>query len=192
MSSAGRSADVRRESDFYKTPEWVIESFLREVQKDVPGFLDGHNICDPCAGGDDTSRMPYPAVLALYGHEHIMTIDIREDSGAGFKGDFLEQSAKMARDYDLVISNPPYSLAVEFVKKALEIAAPGGYVAFLLRINFLGAQCRHDFWQETMPSYIYVHSKRPSFTNGGNDSTEYAHFVWVKGHNPKHTQLRVI
>jgi len=44
-----------------------------------------------------------------------------------------------------------------------------------------------------MPSYVFVHSKRISFTdNGKTDSIEYAHYVWKKGECPKFSKLMVI
>src|SRR5688572_21989393 len=130
MSATGRS-DERRESDFYKTPEWVIEEFLREVRKDIPDFIPEYGlILDPCAGGDANTRMPYPAVLQEKCDIIPETFDIRDDSPARGHFDFLK--CPPLNPCGLVISNPPYSLAVEFVKKALEITTPGGYVAFLL------------------------------------------------------------
>lgn len=76
---------------------------------------------------------------------------------------------------------PPYSIALEFIEAALSMRKSQGVVAFLLRINFLGSQERAD-WHRAHPCKLYVLPRRPSFTGGGTDATEYAWFVWGEGH----------
>ena len=78
---------------------------------------------------------------------------------------------------DLIVTNPPFSLALEFLEKSLREAE---VVVYLLRLNFLGSQKRKPFWEKNPPSHIFVLSKRPSFTGKGTDATEYAWFVWDK------------
>lgn len=73
----------------------------------------------------------------------------------------------LAPPYDCIITNPPYSLAEEFLRKSLEIAP---VVCFLLRLNFLGSQKRAAFLSKNPPD-VYVLSERPSFVNGKTDST---------------------
>jgi hypothetical protein len=75
---------------------------------------------------------------------------------------------------DVIIMNPPYKLAMEFVEHAIESA---GVTVCLLRLAFLASQKRAAFWREH-PADVYVLPKRPSFTGGGTDSTDYAWFVW--------------
>jgi hypothetical protein len=82
------------------------------------------------------------------------------------------------RKYDWIITNPPFSLALQFLSKSL---AEAESVAYLLRLNFLGSQKRRPFWQAFPPDALLVLSERPCFTeNGKTDSIEYAWFIWSK------------
>jgi hypothetical protein len=88
--------------------------------------------------------------------------------------DFL--SANIDTHYACVITNPPYSLAFDFVEKALSMADT---VVMLLRLNWLGSVERHTLHTRYNPD-LYILTPRPSFTGNRNDSTEYAWFVWSK------------
>ena len=52
------------------------------------------------------------------------------------------------KKYDLIIGNPPFSLALEFIQRAFQVVKPGGKVIFLLRTAFLESDRRFSFWQE--------------------------------------------
>lgn len=190
MSSAGRSNHRdNHKNDYYVTPEWIIKEFLKYFEKDVDIFEDPDLvILDPCAGGDEFHDMMYPKVLHdTYGYNlstNILTMDIREDSKAGFIKDYLA-STDCADVADIIISNPPFNLSEKFVEKALQDVREGGYVVMLLRSSWLGTKKRNPFILEHLPEFCYYHSRRACFTeNGKNDSTEYAHFVWRRGYNP--------
>ena len=77
--------------------------------------------------------------------------------------------------WDLVVGNPPYRHAQQHIEKALTLAPR---VAFLLRLAFLESQRRAAFWRRWPAARIWVLSERPSFTQGGTDSTAYAFFLW--------------
>lgn len=62
--------------------------------------------------------------------------------------------------YDLIITNPPFSLALEFLQKSLQEADT---VVYLLRLNFLGSQERRAFWQANRPTHVLALSQRPCF-----------------------------
>lgn len=209
MSSTNRGA-VRSPNDYYVTPVAEICKFLTAFYINTDFKFVGASVLDPCAGGDAMHPMSYPEAICIMcaGVKVIHTIDIREDSRARDKQDYLN-SATPVPPTDVIISNPPFSLAQQFVTKALQEVKPGGYVIFLARLNFFGADCRRDWWREHMPTYAYVHSKRMSFKTplsealakklgkkpgkpGQTDSIEYAHLVWIQGQNPRWTQLRVI
>ena len=139
--------------------------------------------------------MSYPKALkeyyAIKDEDIIRTIDIREDSLAENKSDYLH--TKLNYKPFVIISNPPFNQAMEFIKKALDDVADDGYVMMLLRLNFLETKARKDFFDNYMPSWIFVHHKRMSFTDaGGTDSVAYCHMVWKKGSYPKFAKIRVI
>lgn len=195
MSSTNRSKarDVHA-NDFYVTPITDIVQFLQEMNRQIEVDMSGC-ILDPAAGGSRTDKtMSYPAAIAqTYSVpiEHIHTIDIREDSLADTKCDYL--TTKLNYKPDVIITNPPFRYALEFVQKALEDVKDGGYVIMLLRLNFLETKARKAFFDDYMPEYIFVHHKRMSFTaDGKTDSVAYAHYVWRKGFYPKFAKIKVI
>jgi len=196
MSSTNRGYD-RHASDYYRTPISAIEEFLgkwdeladKGLVKDI--FTQEAICLDPSAGGDkDFPLIPYPSALkSRYQIVQIDTMDIREDSSADKKADYLTTNCK---GYDVIITNPPFYLAQEFIEKALEDVKDDGYVVMLLRLNFFGSKKRFDLWQRHMPIYTFVHHKRLSFTGGKTDSVEYMHAVWKKDVKPLSTNLVVI
>lgn len=187
MSSTNRGYD-RHASDYYVTPTNEIKKFWKEFKKhnDIANIKD---VLDPSAGGDSKHLMSYPEVLKNETF-NLITLDLREDSLAMIKGDYLE--TEFDNKFDMIITNPPFAFALEFLKKALNDVKYGGYVVMLLRLNFLGSRTRNEWLRNNMPYEIYVHGKRISFTDDGKtDSIEYAHFVWKKD-NTETTKLYLL
>jgi hypothetical protein len=146
-------------------------------------------ILDPCAGGDENTLMSYPEAIKPYNGK-IDTIDIREDSRAAIIADYILTDCK--NKYDLIMTNPPYSLSLEIIKKAIDDVKMGGVVVMLEKLNFFGSKERKPFWDKFMPQYCFIHHKRMSFTGKGTDSIEYCHMVWKKGLSPEYTLFKVI
>ncbi|WP_279159601.1 hypothetical protein [Thomasclavelia cocleata] len=186
MSSTNRGTD-RNKFDYYVTPQKDIVNFLEAFKRNHNDLENVKNVLDPSAGGDQNNEMSYPeAIKKVYFNWNVETLDIRTDSRAKHKGiDYLKRNiSEILPDYkpDIIFTNPPFNLAMDFIKKALNEVRTDGYVIMLLRLNFLGSKDRNKWLKNNMPHEIYVHSKRMSFTkNGGTDSVEYAHFVWKKG-----------
>ena len=191
MSSTNRSnSRDNHVADYYVTPIDKISDFLEEFEK-VESVDKSINILDCCAGGDGKHPMSYPEALSKKGFNNIATLDIREDSLSETKGDYLHMD--YTNKMDMIITNPPFSLALDIIKKSLEDVKEGGFVIMLLRLNYFGGKVRKELWEKQMPKYCFVHHKRISFTDDRKtDSIEYAHFVWQKGYNNQFTQLKVI
>ena len=197
MSSTNRGNRIST-PDYYVTQPEVIEHFLGAWKKvsteEYPFPTDP--VLDPCAGGDERHQMSYPFVLKQFGFKDVTTVDMREDSRAAIKADYLQWTAP--QKYNLIITNPPFHLALPIISKALNDVADGGYIAMLARLNFFGSKARYDWFQDFMPLYAFVHSRRVKFMNYkendnlSTDSIEYMHAVWKKGFNPKFTQLKII
>jgi hypothetical protein len=136
--------------------------------------------------------MSYPIVLReCLKAKHIETIDIREDSLANIKADYLGYNLHYKPD--IIITNPPFNNAINIIKKSLDDVKNNGWVIMLLRLNFFGSKQRKAFWDTHMPRYAFVHHKRIGFTKSNTtDSIEYMHCVWQKGNYPRYCDLMVI
>ena len=193
MSSTNRSdARLSHVSDYYVTPVSKITEFLNIFTKyeDILN-LPCTKILDPCSGGDKKFGMSYPIALRNLNINGVDTVDIREDSQAQIKGDYL--LLDMKDKYDVIITNPPFNISKDIILKALDDVKDGGFVIMLLRLNYFEGKVREDLWKTHMPKYCFVHNKRISFTdNGKTDSIEYCHMVWQKGVKPEFTRLQVI
>jgi len=194
MSSTNRGYN-RHKSDYYVTPKKDVREFLKhftQIEDLSNDLLQDLRWLDPCCGGDIKNDATYLSVIKeLYNPANTLGIDIREDSKADAIGNFLHLEDILPK-VDIVISNPPFYLAEEFIKHSLETVTHGGYVIMLLRLNFFGSKKRKPIFEHTMPYSCYVHHKRISFMNGATDSIEYAHFVWKKGVNNDYCKTYVI
>ena len=154
MSATNRGIK-RNDYDFYPTPPQPIEQILNEID-----FANIKTFLEPCKGNG--------AIYDLI-PDHIEKQYAEIQEGIDYLKNRFES--------DLIVTNPPFSIALEFLEKSLNEAKT---VIYLLRLNFLGSQKRKQFWNDNPPTHIFVLSKRPSFTGKGTDATEYAWFVWDK------------
>lgn len=185
---AGGSTPRRDPLDYYATPEWCVRAIM-------PHLPRAGSILDPCAGEGAIVN-----ALEACGVDpdtiDAMEIDPRRaakiDSRADVEVvDALSDEAGMWHlPHGLVIANPPFSRALEFVERSLTAQAPhGGTTAMLLRLAFAEGRTRATFHSEH-PSDMYVLSRRPSFTGDGkSDSAAYAWFVWAPGRSGSWTVL---
>lgn len=90
------------------------------------------------------------------------------------------------KPFDLVVGNPPYSLAEEAVRIGLQHVCPGGMVMLLLPLTFLASQSRRDgLYREYPLTYFAQFSQRISWTgNGKTPPRDHALFCWRKGRLP--------
>lgn len=157
--------------DFYETPPWAV----RAVCPYLPVHA-GTRILDPGCGSGAILR----ELGAVYQENEILGLEKDHARYAACaestelpveEGDFLTYEGR----HDLVVSNPPYSIALEFVQKALTVAP---VVAMLLRLPWLASMSRAE-WHRENPAFVAVLPRRPSFTSDGKtDATEYAWFIW--------------
>jgi hypothetical protein len=174
MSATKKNSNKRIENDYYPTPSWCVDRLL-----DVLPIKDG-NWLEPAAGdgaiiravGAHKTFMPTWTAVELQ-DRFKSVLEASVDPSRVHIESFLD--APLSKEYDVVITNPPFSKALEFIKKSIELEPE--YVCMLLRLNFMGSGERSDFLRKYTPD-IYVIPNRPSFNGKGTDSIEYAWFVW--------------
>lgn len=137
MSSTNRGA-TRIDQDAYYTPASAIDPMIALL--DLSGVK---SFFEPCYGDG-----------AIYNR-----IDVRSKGLAEIERG-LDYLMANYIDVDLILTNPPFSLALEFLEKSLTEAKTVGY---LLRLNFLGSRRRRDFWNANKPTHCFVLSERPVF-----------------------------
>ena len=174
MSATGRGTE-REEHDNYPTPAWPVHRLLEHV--DLPG---GYWL-EPCAGEGAIMIAAARVKPEIYWH----AVEIRPEcvpilGDQAIIGDFLdprvrERALPAGGRFSVAISNPPYSLAMEFLQACLPIA---NHVVFLLRVGFLESQDRHDFLSKHVPD-LYILPNRPAFVGKSTDATTYAWMHWT-------------
>ena len=100
------------------------------------------------------------------------------------KQDFLKERVKFYN----IITNPPFSLAKEFIQKAKELYRDK--IAFLLPLSYLHGQERYKLNIFDELGRIYVFTRYPMLTEkirkDGKYNTgmvAYAWYIWQKGYN---------
>ena len=175
MGATGRGTE-RKPYDFYATPIDCVENFINNYGIDrIKG-----NILEPSAGnGNVIQALRQKKVQGI-----ITALELRDEeidsltriSDKVIIDNFLEWEAD--KDYDVIIGNPPYTYAREFIEKCFKIANENTVIIMLLRTAFLESKSRYEFWQQYPLSGLYTLSKRPSFTGKGSDATSYSWFIW--------------
>lgn len=167
MSSTGRGLP-RVENDFYPTPKWLTRAIVPKITNRPD------HIFEPACGKG--------AIVDVMAEAFPKAAIVERDLVNGF--DFL--TAEPLSRFDLIITNPPFSLAQEFIERAmLWRRDESSLVVMLLRLNFLGSQKRAEWWRSRPMPAVYVTPRRPPFGKNkhgkiGTDSTEYGWFVWGK------------
>lgn len=189
MSSTGRGK-VRDLDDWYATPPELARLICRRLAADLTEPGDVVNVLEPGCGAGSfllAAQEAWPDAV-VEGVE--LNPDLCEKARAlGFEvmhGDILgtkplKPDVDFLPDYHVIVGNPPFVSADAFINRLVHRLDPeGGFLAFLLRLNFLGGGARFEnLWSKHRAERVYVMPARPGFTaDGGSDSIEYAVAVW--------------
>ena len=178
LAASNHSDTDRENNDYYATPPKAIEELLKREQFN-------HYIWECAVGGGHIAE-----VLKQNGYD-VKCSDIIDRGYTDTEvADFLHTERDkndFARD---IITNPPYSMATEFVKHALDISMDSTKVAMFLKIQFLETKKRYELFEEYPPKKIYVFVNRVNCGKNGVFGKEssavcYCWFVWEKGYQDK-------
>jgi len=170
-----RNADLNG-ADFFPTPAWATEALVDNER------FEG-DLWECACGNGAMSEVLSGAVSSIYSSDLY-------DRGYGEAGvDFLKSN----RNFDNIVTNPPYNSAEGFVAAGLNQA--NKKFALLLRLAFLeGANRQRNIFSRHPPSRVWVFSERITFYPAGaqvkgSGTTAYAWFVWDKD-SDQGTELR--
>ncbi len=149
------SGKNRREFDFYPTPREVTEALLCAVC--WPSSL---RVWEPACGENHMVN-----VLKTR-WSNVVGTDIQSGN------DFLSASMK---DVDACITNPPFNLSAEFIRKATQYP----YAAMLLKSTYWHSAKRTKLFYARRPSKILCLNWRPQFDQRVEKSSPTMDFIWT-------------
>ena len=187
-----------RGDDCYETPVVAVRALLRAE----PLLQRPRNIWEPACGRHGNIVNP----LRAAGHKVIATdlvdFGIPITAPAYYRVDFLMEY-KLPASVDLIVTNPTFKLAEQFVDRAIALCPK---VIMLLRLAFFeagtGKQKKHRLrarvLDEIPPARIHVFRRRlPMMHRAGwegrkaNSGMAFAWFVWDRAHTGPTTIERI-
>lgn len=188
--AGGNPKNERVEFDFYATDPIAVHKLLLKYP------INGSEILEPCIGNGNIAE----AINSFYTTKRNITgIDIVD---RGYPNTIVHDFLTWETDkkFDCIITNPPFSLAKEFVEKSMTLlndgtseddGYPNGQLIMFLKIQFLEGEKRKELFEKYPPKYIYVFRNRiptwnngePLDPNGKRWATTMCHawFIWEKG-----------
>ena len=168
--SANNTTDRRKQTDFYETPYSLTRKFL-----DVEEFDKSLSVCEPACGKGAITK-----VLNEYWDKDLITSYDQEVN-------FLWETG----NYNSVITNPPYTTALQFIDRAKRVATEK--FAFLLPLSYLHGKQRYDEIytdREYGLKKVYVFTRYPMLGEKLREDGKYrtgmmvyGWFVWENGHS---------
>lgn len=157
----------RKPADFYPTPADVTHALCQWLD-----LGQGIQIWEPACGDGAMAK------VLLHYADSVIATDYREDSGYGYGGvDFLKQpedpDEKLSPDW--IITNPPFNLALDFIRHALTFTPN---VAMLLKATYWNAAGRAKFFSDHPPAWILPLTWRPAFLEAERGSSPLMDVMW--------------
>jgi hypothetical protein len=153
----------RNAADFYATPPECTIALLNNYQR----LFEGSRVWEPACGDGAISKV-------LEGRRlDVISTDLH-DRGYGKGGmNFLTADCNCGS----IITNPPFSLAADFIKRAATKEVP---FAMLVKSTYWQAAKRYDLFQRTKPLAIIAMSWRPAMSpeRGKSGTMDFIWTVW--------------
>ena len=180
--AGGNPENGRVENDYYATNPKAVEMLLMNYP------FHAATILEPCVGGGHIAN----AINDFFTNKRVITgLDLVD---RGYPNTIVQDFLTWETDkkFEGIITNPPFSLAQEFIEKGMKLLTDDGQMAMFLKIQFLEGAKRKEFFEKYPPKYIYVFRNRMATWNNGNEvdpntgkrwATTMCHawFIWEKG-----------
>lgn len=145
----------RKPFDYYPTPANVTKALLNTVRWDR-----SLRVWEPACGQNhmvDVLKKHFDSVVGT---------DLQKGE------DYL---GPVERDVDAIITNPPFSLAADFIGKSLKYP----YVAMLVKTQYWHSKKRVALFRSRPPSKIIALTWRPQFDETAVSSSPTMDFIWT-------------
>lgn len=176
LGASNHTKESRSQNDFYATPPVAVYGLLKEeiFNKDVwePASGMNHIVKILEKNGYNVKRSD---IIKYVDDDKLEIIDFLNTTGT-WDGD--------------IITNPPFSLATQFVNKSLELVKDGAKIAMFLKVQFLEGSKRYwNLFRDNPPKIVYINVNRCGctkdgiFNKTGNAPSAicYCWFIWKKG-----------
>jgi hypothetical protein len=173
-----KSRFARQAADYYPTPAWCTEALLKVWRP------RGKQVWEPGVGSGQIAQVLHIAGYSVIGSDLYEPGAYPEEVGrwpGAIVEDFFEAPARCS----IIISNPPYSCAAKFLRRAISLTAPSGQVAMLMRNEFDSAATRQDLFGANTPfAGKVVLTKRPYWSEDriASPRHNFSWFVWDHAH----------
>lgn len=170
LGTSTHALEGRENDDYYATDPKAVKLLLEKEKFNSIVF-------EPSCGEGHISRVLLDNGYAVKSSDLI-------NRGFGEVQDFFETD-EFNGD---IITNPPYKMALDFVKHSLNIIPEGNKVAMFLKLQFIEGKARKEFYKNNPPKKIYVSSgrlicaKNGEFEKYTSSAVAYAWFIWEKGY----------
>lgn len=167
LGGKGIAKEEREKYDYYATDPIAVDYLLKYEKFNK-------NVWECACGEGNISKK-----LEEYGYNVKSTDLIYRGFGEKESVNFLMQNEQFDGD---IITNPPFTNALEFVNKALELSKRK--VAMFLKLQFIETQKRYkELFSKNPPSRVYVFVKRMKCFKNNEPSSYlsaicYCWFVW--------------
>lgn len=190
-----RSSDFARAADdYYVEPRWCVE-----LLADAMPLVEGSYVWDPCCG----SGTIVETFADRIGRYQVVATDLVDRGYRDFREtwDATDESVPASVTPGMrinVVTNPPFRLAEQIVRRMLFVA--DYRVAIIQQLSFLASAARHRLFTEFPPSDVLILSKRPSMPPGAliaemgdrafkGGTADFAWIIWSKPHD-RETRVR--
>lgn len=154
----------RRASDYYPTPEDATQALIDYLR------IPKSRVIWECACGEGFMA----EVFKSNGYQVIST-DLNSYGYEDVTENFLESKGK---ECDWIITNPPFSLAEQFIRKCIEFHKP---FAMLLKSQYWHSKKRLPLFRQHPPAFVLPLTWRPDFEfglRGGSPTMDCIWTVW--------------
>lgn len=159
----GTGSHGRHPSDFYETPTEATVALMNQLELDPCD--PNTDIWEPACG--DGAIAQFLMGMGFY----VEPSDIRKETPY-FQKDFLTGKPEHC---DWIITNPPFNLADEFIRRAWSLEVP---FAFLLKATFWNTKAHGKLFQECPATGVYPLTWRPAMAPDRGKSPTMD-FTWV-------------